>query len=107
MWRRQEGTKSIERPRALPPGAEKLWRRFVFSSRRSRWFKPDWNVFYEFVRHCHDRRVKLSPADVMYLAEDEGVVHEGAEELATIYLHCRSVLATRYVETLNHYDFAG
>jgi len=87
--------------------AETLWNRFAFSSRRSGWFQPDWSIFYDFVRHCHDRRVKLGPADVMYLLQNEGVAREDAEELATIYKHCRGVLATRYRKPLNLYGFSG
>jgi len=107
MWRREDERRSSGKTRPLPPVTGKLWRRFAFSSRRGRWFKPDWLIFYDFVRHCHDRRVKLSPADVMHLVENEGVVPEGAKELATIYQHCRSVLATRYRRPFSLYDFAG
>jgi hypothetical protein len=87
--------------------AAKLWNRFTFSSRRREWFDPNWSAFYNFVRHCHDRRVKLAAADVMYLAENEGVAQKGAEELAKVYEHCRRALATRYRIPLNEDGFRG
>ena len=60
------------------------------------WFKPDWPLFYAFVRHCHDRRAKVSPADILHLMEKEGIAYADAEVMATIYQHCRAVLGTRY-----------
>lgn len=108
MWRREVvERKSKNRSRPLPPVTAILWSRFAFSSRRERWFKPDWAIFYDFVRHCHDRRVKLTPTDVLYLLQDEGVVPDGAKQIAEVYQHCRAVLATRYRCPLNLYDFSG
>ena len=107
MWRRDAERKSSQQPRPLPPVAAKLWGGFTFSSRRRGWFNPDWSIFYDFVRHCHDRRVKLGAADVIYLVQNEGVARKDSEEIGGIYEHCRRALATRYRTPVNLYGFRG
>lgn len=95
MWRRNPDAIAKEVPR-LATGTARQWKRFVLSSRRPRWFKPDWPLFYAFVRHCHDHRAKVSAADIFHLAENEGLALRDANLLATFYQHCRAVLGTRY-----------
>jgi hypothetical protein len=104
VWKLIKSTgSSLAHPNArrLPCGADRLWSHFLKGSRRQRWFKPNWELFYDFVRHCHSRRVKLFAHEVASILEAEGLPKEGAATIADIYRHCRRVLGTRYSQSFS------
>lgn len=77
----------------LPPATRRLFVRFVNCANRSALHPLDWRRFYQFVRYCHGRHVKLSQGRLHVLLVRGHFPERNAEYLADIYEHCRKTLA--------------
>jgi hypothetical protein len=79
----------------LPPQAQKLFTRFVKLSNKSALHPLDWRKFYDFVRHCHARNIKIGEEEVQRLLAAAGFSERYARYIATIFQHGVELLKDR------------
>lgn len=91
--RLRPGIPGPERPVQLPHKAGELLRRYLGRTTRGYAHPLDWGQFYDFVIHCHERRVRAEGLKELLLAQ--GVPDETAIELEEVYMHGRSLLKRR------------
>lgn len=83
------------KPVELPDKAEKILRKYLGQATRGYVHPLDLWLFYEFVIHCHERRVALRPEDLKALLIARGMPDDAAIELEEVYSHGRSLLRRR------------
>lgn len=76
----------------LPPRAAQLLVNFLNISDGSLTHTNDARKFYEFIRHCHARRVKLTDDAFKELLMRVGCSERQSKYLANIYEHGRNLL---------------
>jgi len=77
----------------LPPGAQRLFDRFLASaSARQVVSAHAWGALYAFIRHVHAHNVRLSDIEFRRLLVVKGFGTDQAYELAEFYLHARNLL---------------
>jgi len=77
---------------ALPPFTRKIFLRFVNCANKSCLHPLDIRRFYEFIRLCHARRVKLDQFQLRTHLLRAGFKAETADHLSTLYFHGRELL---------------
>lgn len=83
------------RPPHLPAGAKVLFETHCAVANKGCAHPLDWSSFYEFILHCHERRVLLDAEGVKAMLLSRGFTAEAADELAAAYGHTRGLLAWR------------
>lgn len=78
--------------RALPPFTRKVFLRFVNCANKSALHPLDMRRFYQFIRVCHARRVKLDQYQLHAHLVRAGFKSETAERLSGVYHHGRELL---------------
>ena len=85
-------TTSIQELPELPPKAAQLLVNFLNISDGSLVHPNDSKRFYEFIRHCHARRVKLNEYRFKNILIRVGCSDTQAQELSKAYMHGRNLL---------------
>lgn len=76
----------------MPPLTRKVFLRFVNLANKSIPHPLDMRRFYQFIRFCHARRVKLDKNQLCEFLIRAGFREDNAEHLANIYHHGRGLL---------------
>jgi hypothetical protein len=77
----------------LPPGAQKLFGRFLAqASNRQVVSEYAWGRLYAFIKHTHSHNIRLSDSEFRRLLVLEGFDENQARKLADFYLHARNLL---------------
>jgi len=79
----------------LPPVAAQLLTGFLTISDGSLTHPNDSKRFYEFIRHCHAKRVRLSEEKLNSLLVNIGCSRRQAKEISGVYGHGRNLLKVR------------
>lgn len=77
----------------LPPQTLKMFLRFVNCANKTILHPLDMKRFYQFVRFCHTRRVKLDEQQLRSYLIRGGFPERNAENLSNIYYHGRKLLS--------------
>lgn len=80
----------------LPAKAQQVFARFVGCANKRALHPRDWHRFYDFIWHCHGRRLKLGDDDVKRLLVTAGFRKDKARYIADVYEHGRELLRSRY-----------
>jgi len=92
MWKI---TVSAEEFDELPPKAAELLACFLTISDGSMIHTNDSTRFYEFIRHCHAKRVRLTEETFNSILFRVGCPSKVSNKLAGIYGHGRNLLKVR------------
>ena len=76
----------------LPPKAAQLFCLYINISDGSLVHPKDSERFYQFIRHCHARRVKLSEEGLYTILKRSGCSEDQSKLLSSIYKHGRGLL---------------
>lgn len=79
----------------IPPVTRKLFLRFVNLANKTIPHPLDIKRFYQFIRFCHTRRVKLAEDELREYLLRAGFPERNAERLSNIYYHGRALLSVR------------
>ena len=84
-------SKTAVEPR-LPPSVSPLFETFVQCANTQMLHPNDWDRFYQFVKACHKRNVRLNETDLARLLNREGFDEDYARRIASVYDHGRGIL---------------
>lgn len=79
----------------LPVKAAELFCLYINVADGSLSHPKDSERFYQFIRHCHSRRVNLTEDELYEIILRLGCTRDQAKLLSTIYQHGRALLRTR------------
>jgi hypothetical protein len=54
-----------------------------------------WEALYDFIEYTHAHNIRLGEDQLRELLLAEGASQEDADEVATVYFHCRNLLYTK------------
>lgn len=81
--------------RCIPQEARQRLDLFIHHANFSVLASSDWDLFYAFIRHCHNRRVLMDPWELKVWLKQAGFDEERASSLSNIYRHGRGILQRR------------
>ncbi len=77
----------------LPASAWNCLRAFVAEANPPGLRPRDWRLFYDFVKSCHLHQALLSRESLFGFLNANGFADDLADELGSVYLHGRALLA--------------
>lgn len=77
----------------LPASAWRFLRAFVAEANPPGLRPRDWRLFYDFVKSCHLHQALLSRESLTGFLSANGFADDLADELGSVYLHGRALLA--------------